>query len=355
MINVIIADDDINTRSGLMKMIEWQALGANVVAVAEDGEQVVQFLEQYHGIDLVILDICMPYMDGLSVAKYIREKAFDTEIVLLSAHAEFDYAREALKYDIREYILKPINCAKLDLLSETIKSVAEDKEKNIKWRVYLRGTELADEVKKVLHSRDINAIEKLLDIEKKFGQISVEKIKEYYSVLLEMLLKYYKSAFKETEELEMQMQTFYKISDAKSAKEFLAEKFNECISVLELEDGKNGTDIVTLAKRYIDENVFGSNISSFGVASHFNLSVDHLSRLFKNSGEGSLSDYIIQIKIERAKDILSNSSHSIRRVAELLGYTDSNYFVKLFKKRTGMTPKEYRINTRAGRNEVNEG
>ena len=46
-------------------------------------------------------------------------------------------------------------------------------------------------------------------------------------------------------------------------------------------------------------------------------------------------DYIIQIKIERAKDILSNSSHSIRRVAELLGYTDSNYFVKLFK----MLPK----------------
>ena len=354
MINVIIADDDINTRSGLMKMIEWQALGANIVAVAEDGEQVVQFLEQYHGIDLVILDICMPYMDGLSVAKYIREKAFDTEIVLLSAHAEFDYAREALKYDIREYILKPINCAKLDLLSATIKAVAEEKEKNIKWRVFLRGTELADEVKEALNNRDIKAIEKILDIENKFGQISVEKIKEYYYVLLEMLLKYFKSIFKETEELEREMQAFYKISDAKSAKEFLIEKFNECISVLELEEGKNGTDIVTLAKRYIDENVFSSNISSFGVASHFNLSVDHLSRLFKNSGEGSLSDYIIHIKIERAKDILSNSSHSIRRVAELLGYTDSNYFVKLFKKRTGMTPKEYRINIRAGRNEVNE-
>ena len=139
VINVMIADDDHNARSGLVDMIDWNGLNARVVAVAEDGEQAVNLLRTTPDVDLIILDICMPYLDGLSVAKFIRDIEYETEIILLSAHAEFEYAREALKYDIREYIIKPINRAKLDQLSDVIKKVSSRKTDDISWSRLLHG------------------------------------------------------------------------------------------------------------------------------------------------------------------------------------------------------------------------
>ncbi|MBR5157722.1 MAG: response regulator [Clostridia bacterium] len=343
MINVVIADDDYNVRAGLSDMIDWKALNANIVAALEDGEQVIELLKQNDKIDLVILDICMPYMDGLTVAKYIRENSYAAEIVLLSAHADFDYAREALRYDIKEYILKPISRAKLKLLSDVIKSVAEEKEEGIKWRLYLRGTELAEETKNALRYQDMQAIEKLLDTESRFGAIGVKKIKEYYSVLMGLFWDYYKNSVADRSMLENQMKAFYEISDIKNMKNFLKEKFSLGIHTDDTDAKKTGVNIVSLAKEYINDNVIGSELSSYSVASHFNLSVDYLSRLFKNAGEDSLSDCIIQAKINRAKDIIANSSHSIRRIAEILGYTDTSYFIRIFKKKIGVTPKEFRM------------
>ena len=186
VINVVIADDDYIVRTGLLDMIPWEKLGANVVAALENGEQVIKLLEENPNIDLMILDIRMPILDGLSVAKHVREHGYEAEIVLLSAHAEFSYACDALKYDIREYLLKPISRAKLNKLSEVIQSVSEEKDDDIRWRLYLRDKSLQEEVKNILSRQDMEALDTLLDTESRFGQVSVKKLKEYGAVLLGM-------------------------------------------------------------------------------------------------------------------------------------------------------------------------
>lgn len=346
MINVIIADDDYNARAGLLDMIAWEELGANVVAAVEDGEQVVQLLRQYSNVDLIILDICMPYMDGLSVAKYIRENEYETEIVLLSAHAEFDYAREALKYNIMEYIIKPINRTKLNQLSHAIKSVSEEKKEKIRWRLYLHGTELQERVKNALRHNDMQEVDSILNIETDFPQLNAKKYKDYYTVLLRLMREYYKGSNKDTKVWESRMKLFCEISDTKTMKDFLHETFEALMFADGQASGRSSVSIVTIARQYIDNNILSSDISSYSVASHLNLSVDHLSRLFKAAGENSLSDYIIKSKIDKAKNIISESSYSIRQVAQILGYTDPNYFVKIFKKKTGVTPTEFRLKTK---------
>ncbi len=346
LINVIIADDDCNARAGLMDMIAWESIGANVIAAVEDGEQVIQLLEQCPGIDLIILDICMPYMDGLSVAKHIREKSYETEIILLSAHAEFDYAREALKYDIREYIIKPINRAKLQQLTNTIQAVSEEKDMAIKWKLYLHSAELQEDVKSALRYKDMQAVEALLDTDKRFGPLSTKMLKEYCSVLMGHLCEYSQKTEKDTGSRESRMKLFYELSDVKTMISFLKDSFSAEMYADGADTGKSGANIVMIAKKYIDNNILSSDMGSYSVASHVNLSVDHLSRLFKSAGENSLSDYIIKSKIDKAKEIISASSYSIRQVAQILGYTDPNYFVKVFKKKTGVTPTEFRLQTK---------
>lgn len=343
MINVIIADDDYNARAGLLDMIAWDELGANVIATVEDGEQVVKLLGQCPNVDLIILDICMPYMDGLTVAKYIRENDYETEIVLLSAHAEFDYAREALKYGIREYIIKPINRSKLNQLTEIVKTVCKEKKESVEWKMHLHGAELREDVKTALRYKDADAVQRILNVEQSFNSLSAKRFNEYCSVVFGYMREYFKGSNKDVEMLEKRINIFYEISDVKAMKSSLEEIIEFLFVSDDKSSGRNSVNIVKAAKQYIDANILSSDICSSNVATHFNLSVDHLSRLFRSAGEDSLSDYIIKSKIDKAKYFISDTTYSIRQVAQILGYTDPNYFVKIFKKKTGVTPTEFRI------------
>lgn len=338
----MIADDDHNARTGLVDMIDWDSLDARIVAVAEDGEQAVNLLRNTPDIDLIILDICMPYLDGLSVAKFIRENEYEIEIILLSAHAEFEYAREALKYDIREYIIKPVNRAKLEQLADVIKKVSLRKSNDINWRRFLHGKELQQSVRNACQSGNAEEFCKILDVELFFPKVSIKRHKEYYLVVLSLMREFCQGFGADVMD-EKCIENFHELTDCKSMKEYINGIFADIVSTYRHDSSKQSSgNIVLNVKKFIEDNISSPDIHSSAVADHFNLSVDHISRLFKSAGDTSLSDYIINTKIDKAKELIENTDHSIRQIAQMLGYSDPNYFVRVFKKRTGVTPTEYR-------------
>ncbi|WP_019614732.1 helix-turn-helix transcriptional regulator [Psychromonas ossibalaenae] len=93
---------------------------------------------------------------------------------------------------------------------------------------------------------------------------------------------------------------------------------------------------------YIQEN-FHRAISRDSIAARFNMSANHLSRLFRKQGHMRLSDYIIWVRLERAKFMLSKYPFRLHEVAVRCGFQDVNYFCRVFKTRTGKTPSEYRL------------
>jgi len=346
MINVVIADDDYNARTGLAEMIDWQSLDANLVAVVEDGEKVAELIDKCPNIDLLILDICMPHMDGLAVANLVRRRELRTEIILLSAHAEFEYAREALKYGVREYITKPISRTKLESLKETIKNVASQKQHSINWKLYLHGTELRDKIEGAIRSKDVTALKALINVERTFPNVSAKEYKEFCISFFGYMRECFKSSDKDSEIWKKHMEFSRNISDTEAIKKFLNDSIDSAFTVSGLEGSSSAASIVNLAKEYIRLNITSPDLHSQSVANHLNLSVDHISRLFKSMGDASLSDYIINAKIEKAKEIISGTTYSIRQVAQVLGYSDPNYFVRIFKKKTGVTPTEFRIGSK---------
>ncbi len=341
MINVLIADDDPNARAGLTEILDWSALNANLVATVEDGEKVIEILKQHSDIDLIILDICMPRMDGLAVSKYVRDNNLGTELILLSAHAEFEYAREALRYGVREYIIKPINRTKLNQLVEAIKAVCQERQHSTSWRQFLYSSQRREEITLALNSGDINSLNTMLNIEDEFGKITAMDFRDYCSRLLDYMREIVKAKGKDNDICERTIKLLRDIPDIKSMKTLFAECFKAIVS-LNASSGKAVNGVVIIAKEYINSNILSSELHSSAVANHLKLSVDHLSRLFKAAGEESLSDYIITAKMDKAKEIISGTSNSIRQVANTLGYSDPGYFVRVFKKKTGVTPTQYR-------------
>lgn len=109
---VMLVDDEEAVRQAIEKKLRWEEIGFEVIATAENGEEALELAEKLMP-DVVMTDIKMPFMDGLSLCRKLKENRRDTRIVIFSGFDEFEYAREAIKLEVAEYILKPIDSEEL--------------------------------------------------------------------------------------------------------------------------------------------------------------------------------------------------------------------------------------------------
>lgn len=102
---VMIADDEPIMRKALQSLIDWKAIDCEIIHVAANGQEVLEFLDN-HRVDILITDIKMPGVDGIELSKYIWENKLSTKVILLTAYADFSYAQSAVRYDVVEYVTK---------------------------------------------------------------------------------------------------------------------------------------------------------------------------------------------------------------------------------------------------------
>ena len=136
MYKVVIADDEKIIREGLETLVEWELFDFEVVQVFEDGNSLMEYV-RFHPIDLIITDIKMPNGTGLDVARYCHEQKTLCQVVLISAYQEFELAKSAVKYGVRDYLLKPLD---MDAIEELLKKIKlELDEEKYKDALYLES------------------------------------------------------------------------------------------------------------------------------------------------------------------------------------------------------------------------
>jgi Response regulator containing CheY-like receiver domain and AraC-type DNA-binding domain len=128
MLKVIIVDDEPNIRRGMKKLIDWEGNGFTISAEAEDGLQALELYDR-DAPDIVITDIKMPGMDGLQLSADLKRRNPNLRIIILSGYNDFSYAKEAIKYGINSYLLKPVDSNELiNELSLIKNSIYDEKE-----------------------------------------------------------------------------------------------------------------------------------------------------------------------------------------------------------------------------------
>ena len=113
MYTVLLVDDETAVLDSLVQGIHWQQYGVGSVLIATDGQQAIDILAE-HPVDLMITDIKMPRVDGLSLLKMVRSTYPETHCIILSAYEEFEYAKQAMRLGVENYLLKPLDIEEME-------------------------------------------------------------------------------------------------------------------------------------------------------------------------------------------------------------------------------------------------
>lgn len=126
MYRIVIADDEQYIVQLIRQLIDYEALNVEVIGEAADGASAFELVRS-HKPDILITDIRMPCLDGLALIDRIRECAFPTSIIAISGYRRFDYAYNALKYGVHDFIVKPINRKELnDSIAKAIQRLGRE-------------------------------------------------------------------------------------------------------------------------------------------------------------------------------------------------------------------------------------
>lgn len=131
MYKLLIADDEPLIRRGIKKLIDFESLKIDEIYEAQNGKEVVEIVAQ-NTIDIVLLDINMPHLDGLTVAEKIKKINPEIKIAIITGYNYFDYAQRAIKVGVDDYILKPISKKEVtEIISKLVFNLDKVKRENM--------------------------------------------------------------------------------------------------------------------------------------------------------------------------------------------------------------------------------
>lgn len=330
---VIIIDDELPIRKSLTKIITQRIPECRIVAEAENGSDGIEMINE-HNPDIIITDIFMPQTDGMDMIKYAQSSA---KTIVITGFRDFEKAQQAVNLNVFDLLVKPINHTKLiDSITRAMFAIKTEKLNSLL----------------ILFTAAINDCD--ISNIKNYSALIAKGIKQLPDNDMEFIHKYFIKLFLSMQETRATIiNDSNEYSDNESLKTMikqahdideLIDVFNACasniINNMQQENLTNISKHIQMAIDYINEN-YQKKLSLEDVSHYINLSVVHTSRLFKKETGKTILDYINEVKLTKAKQMLDSGKYKVYEVADELGFNTSHYFSTLFKKFTGVTPSEY--------------
>lgn len=185
MLKIFLAEDEVIVRETIKRMIPWENLGFELVGEAADGEMALPLLIRQQP-DLMITDIKMPFMDGLTLARLAKKEVPGLKVVILSGYDDFNYAKQAINIGVEDYLLKPITKnALIERLTE-IRSRYEDEKRQ---REYYEKVHREMQAYEKNSSRDffealVSGSLDMMEVYKRAEKLGLDIVAESYNVLI---------------------------------------------------------------------------------------------------------------------------------------------------------------------------
>lgn len=343
MYKIMLADDEHAIKISLRTLIAEADCGFEVVAEAKNGVEALELVERC-APDLLFVDIKMPKMDGLELLARLAEREGEREAIVVSGYDDFEYARQAMRYGVKEYLLKPIEpeqvIAVLRGAEERLRAKAREMERDSRWTAYCRKTAAA--MAERLWMLDERALSDMLDlVERRLREegASARLAKQVYMNVTALV--FHELGDREVEGLDACSR---KLVEADGGQSLAAAKVSMAEAAMLIRRARNigqrGT--VGLAVKHIDEHFRRETLSLSEVAARAGMSASHLSLLFKEETGLGFVQYVTRKRMELAMRLLRDPLRKATEIAYEVGYGDYSHFNKAFKKYCGLSPQEYK-------------
>lgn len=389
MYKTLFVDDERLIREGISNLIDWERITGQELTLADNAKVALKYLE-HEKYEIVISDIYMQDMNGIELAKCIKEKWPDVVVILLSAYEDFDYARKAIEAGVFKYLLKPVIPEELeDAVNEAIsqvkineeakkridysQEVLEDYRRELKkslWKDILSGNmrnedEILERFEKMNMSKNISPIYVVVyetDDETMLyqNQVAIDKVvsscfegyidtvfmDNYIVILLKKenaksVLYAFGDLVKEMFHFEVHMGEKKVVKDL-STLHMSVESAKYNIQKNRANKKDEPTQIVLAAVEMIRKEIENVDFNINTIANALYLTPAYFSRVFKRKMGMTCKDFIKNYRIDLAKELLQNTDLSIQQISEKTGYATVYYFSQQFKQVTGESPGSFR-------------
>ena len=371
---VLLVDDEPFITQGLKLLIDWKAEGCEIAGCVKNGNEAIELLKK-EKIDLVLTDIRMPGCTGLELIERVKaENISDAYFIMMSGFDEFSYAQQALRNGCIDYIVKPVD--REELLS-AVRKVRQLDEKYREEEERISELEQATQTQRSItgligtydkdnkQNRTIICKEQMdllasaveennsAEIEKqvyafyreiKEKEITEESVDFNIAYLLFQLIHIASEQDDEVNQEEIMRfisESSFEEGRIKESSEYMLRfccEYAEYISQLRARAGQG-------VLRDVEKEIrarYAENISLREMSQKFFINSAYLGQIFKKKYGQSFKDYLTDVRIHEAAKMLSTTDKKIIRIAEDVGYKDSDYFVQKFIERMGCTPSKYR-------------
>lgn len=390
---VLIADDEPIIREGIRDAVDWASLGMEVAAEAEDGEEALE-LALGRPIDIMLVDMNMPFMDGIALMRRMKEERPECRFVIITGHDEFAYAQEAIRLGVKDYILKPVNAQHLVQVLGSVRDELDDRQ--IQEDYLKKASEQIEKNIPLLRERFLlEWIHGLLDEEEAPGQLDFlglppcrpsqvgiarwpelntpqplmkESDRQLYLFAMENIISellhpaphilfrdhagwigiciWGEPALELAADAEQTIQKYLKLTvnvhmePVQEGAESIAAAYEACREGVFRE--AQLSPLVRRARQLIQEQYAVRELTLESFAHTLQVSPVYLSRTLKKELGTSFVAFITQTRIRKAIQLLNSTDLSIHDIAEQVGYDSQHYFSTAFKKVMGVSPNGYR-------------
>lgn len=338
MYRVMLVEDEIIVRAWLKKCVSWEKYGLVVCCEAANGKEALKLYEKEKP-DIILTDLRMPVMDGMELIRAIRACDRRIRFIVMTCLDEFALAKQAIELDVTSYILKLTS--EPDEIERELQKAAE----------YLMRFDSSYTAADRYDTAALSVREQTESLGRTSAIPGDKQTKMFDGVSVIPGGKQTETSGRASvlsggEQIEASVEA------TAMPREKESETFGKTATISVVPGSEQTEDLgkavvvqnprFTAAVRYL-ENHYADNISLQQVAEYVGVTPNYLGKLFLMYGEGhSFTDELNRLRICEAKRLLDNPACRVYEVAEKVGFANSPYFFRVFKKHEGCTPIEYR-------------
>lgn len=330
MITTMIVEDERLILKDILNIIDWKKEGFDIVATAHNGKLGLSLFNQYRP-QLVLTDIRMPIMDGLTMLKSIHYQNTSTHFLILSTYNDFEYAKQAIRLGVDDYILKS------ELSPDYLLQKLDHIRSHILTTETLYKNTVHQEISKIFTSNYTCDSLEVADI---LAHLS----KTFVPSIFEKILAFSIDCVQKQYERMSRAESFVdpNVSDFDALSQWLLNEYKQLSDLYHMLFVNKHSPLLINTLTYIEKNYQNPDLKIDMIADAVGLSSGRLNIVIKKEYHKTINEIITDVRIEHAKQLILSGKYKIYEISEMVGYKTSQYFSKVFYQYTKQYPTQYR-------------